>query len=259
MTPDTRRPTTIPPLRLSRDLVDRLPPRTDERGPVMLEDPPQEFYEDTAAEILARLGPEGVWVFAAGSLIWNPRMEVAERRAAHLTGWRRAFCLTDRRFRGCPTTPGLMMSLDRGGSCSGVVLRMDTGDDAHAALVSLLKKEPPVPPEGVTADTDAGPVPAILFAADPAFPLYRPEPEIDELADILASAVGHVGTMAEYLLNTVTELERHGVHDLHLWRLQEMVAERLEGLPEPVAATTGPGPAGQAGDRSISPKRVDPV
>ena len=38
--------------------------------------------------------------------------------------------------------------------------------------------------------------------------------------------------MAEYLLNTVTELELAGVHDLHLWRLQEMVAERLERLPE---------------------------
>ena len=106
----------------------------------------------------------------------------------------------------------------------------------------------PVPPERVTAETDAGPVQAILFAAHPDFPLYRPEPDIDELADILASAVGHIGTMAEYLLNTVTELERHGVHDLHLWRLQEMVAERLERLPEPVAAALDPAPGAQAGD-----------
>jgi cation transport protein ChaC len=51
--------------------------------------------------------------------------------------------------------------------------------------------------------------------------------------------------MAEYLLNTVTELERHGVHDLHLWRLQEMVAERLERLPEPVALGPGPAPTDQ--------------
>lgn len=229
-----------PELRLTRALVDRLPPRTDERGPAIMEDAPSEFYEGTAADILARLDPPGdVWIFAAGSLIWNPRMEVAERRAAHLSGWRRAFCITDRRFRGCPSAPGLMMSLDRGGSCSGVALRMDTGDDPQAALVSLLKKEPPVPPEMVAAKTDAGTVTTILFAAAPDFPLYRPEPPIDALADILASAVGHVGTMAEYLLNTVTELERAGVHDDHLWRLQDMVAERLEGLPEAVAEVDG--------------------
>jgi cation transport protein ChaC len=244
----------IPPLRLNRALVDRLPPRTDERGPVMLKDPPPEFDAKNAADILASLGPSGeVWVFAAGSLIWNPRMEVAERRAAHVTGWRRAFCLSDRRFRGCPSTPGLMMSLDRGGACSGVALRMDTGDDPQAALISLLRQEPPVPPERVTAETDAGPVQAILFAAHPDFPLYRPEPDIDELADILASAVGHIGTMAEYLLNTVTELERHGIHDLHLWRLQEMVAERLERLSEPVTTTPGPVPGARAGHQNILP------
>jgi len=193
------------------------------------------------------------WVFAAGSLIWNPRMEVAERRAAHVAGWRRAFCLADRRFCGCPSMPGLMMSLDRGGACSGVALRMDTGDDPQAALVSLLQKEPPLPPERVTAATDAGSVQAILFAADPRFPLYSPEPDIDELTDILVSAVGHIGTMAEYLLNTVIELERAGIHDVHLWRLQEMVAERLERLPEPMATTLGLASGGQPGDQNIPP------
>jgi len=234
----SRRPPTIPPLSLTRDLVARLPPRTDERGPILLDAPDPDYHDRMAAEILARSDPpDTVWVFAAGSLIWNPRMAVAERRTARLTGWRRAFCLADRRMRGSPSRPGLMMSLDRGGECPGVVLRMDPGDDAHAALAGLLRQEPPVPPERATAETAAGPVPAIVFAAHPAFPLYRPEPEIEELADILASAVGHVGTMAEYLLNTVTELERAGVHDLHLWRLQAMVAERLGRLPAAAAPT----------------------
>ena len=44
-------------------------------------------------------------------------------------------------------------------------------------------------------------------------------------------AVGHVGTMAEYLLNTVTHLEAAGIHDRRLWRMQALVAERLERLP----------------------------
>lgn len=105
-------------------------------------------------------------------------MNVAERRAARLEGWRRAFCLNDRRMRGCPSTPGLMMSLDRGGTCAGVVLRMDAGVDAHAVLVDLLQKEPPVPPERVMAETDAGPVQAIVFAAHPDFPLYRPKADL---------------------------------------------------------------------------------
>lgn len=245
------------PLRLTRALVDRLPPRTDERAPVTLQDQPPEYYQRTAAEILRRGDPPGtVWVFAAGSLIWKPRMAVAERRAAHVTGWHRAFCLADRRHRGCPSAPGLMMSLDRGGACSGVALRMEAGDDPQAALVSLLQLEPPVPPEHVTAETESGPVQAILFAADPGFPFYRPEPEIEELADILASAVGHIGTMAEYLLNTVIELDRAGIHDPHLWGLQEMVAERLERL---VPRGTEPFPRGTpetAENPKHSPKKA---
>lgn len=83
-------------------------------------------------------------------------MKVAERRAARLEGWRVAFCPNDRRMRGCPSIPGLMMSLDRVGTCAGVALRMGAGEDAHAALVDLLQKEQPVPPERVTVEADAG-------------------------------------------------------------------------------------------------------
>ena len=43
--------------------------------------------------------------------------------------------------------------------------------------------------------------------------------------------MGYVGSMAEYLLNTVEHLEANGIHDGKLWRMQEMVAERLEKMP----------------------------
>ena len=53
-----------------------------------------------------------------------------------------------------------------------------------------------------------------------------------QVADVLAKAVGGRGSMVEYLFNTVDHLERMGIHDPHLWRLQEMVAEtaRRNGL-----------------------------
>ncbi|MDU8909711.1 hypothetical protein [Aestuariicoccus sp. MJ-SS9] len=77
----------LPPLRLTRALVDRLPARTDERGPVRVPDPEPGHDGRAAADILSRLDPPGaLWVFAAGSLIWNPRMAVAERRLAHVQG-----------------------------------------------------------------------------------------------------------------------------------------------------------------------------
>lgn len=223
---------TVSPFRLTRALVDRLPPRVDERGPVRVSDPEPAYYEDTATDILSKLErPDELWVFAAGSLIWNPRFDVIERRTAHVEGWRRSFCIgPDRRMRGSPSAPGLMLSIDRGGSCSGVVLRMDP-TALRDSLIGLLKKEPPLPPQWLPAETEHGSLNAIAFTADPSWPLYCKEPAEDEVADILASAVGHIGTMAEYLLNTLIELERGGIHDPYLWRLQEKVAERLERLP----------------------------
>jgi cation transport protein ChaC len=49
----------------------------------------------------------------------------------------------------------------------------------------------------------------------------------DQVAAILAKAVGHWGSGAEYLMHTVQELERLGVHDRNLWRLQKLVADRI--------------------------------
>jgi cation transport protein ChaC len=34
--------------------------------------------------------------------------------------------------------------------------------------------------------------------------------------------------MVEYLFNTITHLESFGIHDPHLWRLQELVADQIE-------------------------------
>jgi cation transport protein ChaC len=38
--------------------------------------------------------------------------------------------------------------------------------------------------------------------------------------------------MAEYLHATVDHLEQMGIHDPHLWRLQHLVAERIEAAYE---------------------------
>lgn len=216
-------------LRLTRELVNRLPKRTDERGPISVLDPSDDYYTKTATDIMGQLDLSGkVWIFATGSLIWNPRMDVAERRVANVEGWRRAFCLADRRFRGSPSRPGLMMALDRGERCQGVAMRMNGGSDISKHLIDLLKKEPPIPPELVMAQTDKGSVQALVFAAKPDFPFYQSEPPLEDLADILATSVGYIGTMAEYLFNTSVELQRARVHDAHLWQLQDLVAKRLE-------------------------------
>lgn len=183
--------------------------------------------------------PEGViGVFAYGSLIWKPVFEpVAERRATAV-GWHRAFSLRMPRFRGTPESPGLMMQINRGGTCEGV-LQVVPADREWQVLSALLRREMTVRPPSyilrwidVEVEGEQGVRKALAFTANPESPLYAGPLELDEVAACLAGACGHWGTGAEYLLRTVTSLEREGFHDPHLWELQERVAELIERRSE---------------------------
>ncbi len=52
---------------------------------------------------------EAFWVFAYGSLIWNPGFAFEERATAVLRGWHRAMCILSTHYRGCAETPGLVL------------------------------------------------------------------------------------------------------------------------------------------------------
>jgi glutathione-specific gamma-glutamylcyclotransferase len=62
----------------------------------------------------------------------------------------------------------------------------------------------------------------------------------EEVADVLAKACGHLGSGAEYLHNTVAHLEEHGIRDHSLWRLQALVAERIQATAPPCGSSTVP-------------------
>src|SRR5665213_4119741 len=83
-------------------------------------------YQAMSDALLAGRPTDGeVCVFAYGSLIWKPACTVVEQRFAVAHSWHRAFCLGwGQCFRGTKERPGLMLALDRGGSCKGVALRL---------------------------------------------------------------------------------------------------------------------------------------
>lgn len=174
---------------------------------------------------------EDLLVFAYGSLIWKPGCAIAEQRAATLHGWHRQFCFRINRFRGCDRRPGLMMTVDRGGSVRGVVQRLPAAQ-VPDGLEQVLRREHIYKPSShratwVTVRSEGKRVPAITFVMDRKAPTYLPKLPLEQQAEMIAFACGHRGPCAEYLLNTVEHLEALGIHDRYLWRLQELVAERL--------------------------------
>jgi cation transport protein ChaC len=204
----------------------------DARPPDMMAS--DEDYAQFTRDILAGCdASDAVWVFAYGSLIWKPACSFVEIRTGLLRGWHRAFCLGwNTFFRGSEANPGLMLALDRGGACKGALYRLPPGQEAEN--VELLcrremgRKPTAFPPRWVTVATEQGPVRAITFCIDRNSGRYVSGLDEAQVADVLARAVGSRGSMVEYLFNTVQHLEQMGIHDPHLWRLQEMVAERLD-------------------------------
>lgn len=191
-------------------------------------------YADWVERILRDHPAPGapIQLFAYGSLIWKPEIEHRAEQPAVARGWHRSFCLRTHRFRGTPEQPGLMMALDRGGQCRGVVLELPP-DDPVAQLDRLFRREFTVKPinsmpRWLAVETPDGPGTALGFVMNRDSPYYAARLSAQEVAQVLARACGHWGTGAEYLLNTVTQLEARGIRDAGLWRLQALVAEEID-------------------------------
>jgi glutathione-specific gamma-glutamylcyclotransferase len=197
-------------------------------------------YEAVAHDLLGRRRPGPLWVFAYGSLMWKPAFTSLEHRRATAFGWHRAFCVELRRWRGSPQLPGLMMALEHGGRCEGVVHRLPD-EDHFAQLGRLLHREISTM-EGaratrwITVDTGIGKLEALTFWAGPRGQAYAGKRPLPEVARTLARACGHIGSGAAYLFHTVSKLEEFGIRDRNLWRLQQLVADEIQRATVAVAA-----------------------
>jgi glutathione-specific gamma-glutamylcyclotransferase len=226
-------PTTLREMALTADLVARTTRLVEDAGPspgaVYMTD---EDYDVAIGDVLAHAPAGDVWLFGIGSLLWKPICEFTESRIAIVRGWHRAFCYRVARFRGTRDKPGLMLALDRGGGCKGMIFKLPP-DQVSASLNALFRREMMVKPAAnvprwMTAETDEGPIRALGMVVNPQSPHYSGKLPSEEVADILASAAGHWGSCAEYLRETVSRLEELDIHDKSLWQLQALVAERLQ-------------------------------
>jgi glutathione-specific gamma-glutamylcyclotransferase len=235
-----------PQMSLTVDLVARAFRVVEDTGP------PHDLVRNTEAEwdatvrnmLASHPNGQDVWIFAYGSLLWNPVVEHVEERMGIVHGWHRSFCMRMRSWRGTAEQPGLMMGLDRGGQCKGVAYRL-AGDTVEAQLGKLVRREMPMRPSGklptniprwIGVRTAQAHIHAIAFVADRRGYNYVGGLTPDETADILAKACGHGGSCAEYLYSTIAHLEDRGIRDRNLWRLQSLVALRLASMTAPLRA-----------------------
>ena len=213
----------------------------------------QEQYDEHLAAFLRDRPAGPIGVFAYGSLIWKRVFTPMAELKATAVGWHRAFSLRQKRFRGTPECPGLMMQIDHGGTCDGV-LQLVPEECEWEILSDVWRREMTVRPPSyiprwieVEVPGKPGLLKALAFTANPESPNYAGGLLLEEVAACLAQACGHWGTGADYLLQTVASLEGAGFHDHHLWELQERVARLIEARHPETFGDAPPDDAGSQG------------
>ena len=167
-----------------------------------------------------------IWIFGYGSLMWNPGFAYVEKRPALLHGWHRAFCVYSWRHRGTPEKPGLVLGLDRGGSCRGLAYRVAAAR-LREVLDYLWDREMV---NGVyqprilhpRAGTDR--IPCHAFTVDREHQQYARGLAQEEMARLIRQGVGQSGANRDYLAGLVGHLDELGISDGPLHRLLAAVA-----------------------------------
>ena len=190
------------------------------RAPVIATDGPD------IALALAERGD--LWIFGYGSLMWDPGFHHAESHPAVVHGYHRRFCVYSYNYRGTRAQPGLVLGLDRGGTCKGIVYRVPRRQ-AKATLAYLWEREL----DGgvyrfrkLRARLRRRVVEAYSCIVDRTHPGYAAELSIEETARLICQGVGKRGLCLDYLENTVRHIEALGLTDGHLHRLLEVVQRR---------------------------------
>ncbi len=166
-----------------------------------------------------------IWIFAYGSLMWDPGFAHVESCTALLHGWHRSFCVYSHRYRGTPDRPGLVLGLDRGGSCRGIAYRV-ARVRARETLAYLWDREMVLGvyrPRLVYPRRSGERLACHAFTVDRSHRQYAGGLHMDEMVRLIRQGVGKGGHNRDYLANTIRHLDILGITNGPLHRLYDQV------------------------------------
>lgn len=190
-------------------------------GPLLTPQERQARFE----ALMATIAPASdVWLFAYGSMMWNPTVHFEQACTVHVSGWHRSFCLRSSFGRGSVEAPGLMLALEAGGECHGLAYRLAAAkvrDELHLLwqreMVTGVYHARWV--QGVLDDGSRASL--IAFVVDPGCHAYEGVADEAQQVARIAQATGMLGSNRDYLLHTAEYLRRHGLADPYIERLAQ--------------------------------------
>jgi glutathione-specific gamma-glutamylcyclotransferase len=167
-------------------------------------------------------GATDLWLFGYGSLIWNPGLPSVENVRSRVHGYHRGLYLWSRVNRGTPEQPGLVLALDRGGSCAGVAFRL-AAEGVMPHLEALWRREMPMgsyrPAWLPCVLADGRRVAALAFVMRRDVSSYTGKLSEATVRTVFGCASGRYGTTLDYVRRTVDALRESGMRDRALERL----------------------------------------
>ncbi len=167
-----------------------------------------------------------LWVFGYGSLMWRPGFSCIERRVATVHGYHRALCVYSHVHRGTPKKPGLVLGLDRGGSCKGIAFKVSAAEAAATIAYLRGREQVTLVYRELLLRTrldDGRNVSALSYAVDRNHGQYAGRLDRQELERLVLQGQGLSGANPDYVRNTQAHLAELGISDPTL----EWLAERL--------------------------------
>ena len=159
---------------------------------------------------------EDIYIFGYGSLLWNPTINYETQHLAKIYGFHRSFCMKTHLGRGSFKYPGLMLGLDRGGSCRGSAYKLNR-NDAIKNIDILFKREMVTgayKPKLLKTKLDNDQiVSSLAFTVDKKHKNYFNEKNTSIKASMISKANGFLGTCKEYFEYTLESLEELDIID----------------------------------------------
>ena len=185
-------------------------------------------------DTLDKQSTKEMWIFAYGSLIWNPLFDYSDRRSVVIKDWHRQFCLLAPVGRGTIDNPGLVLGLEskENACCEGIAYRLPMDENLESELLLLWRREMVVGsyiPTWIKSKSGDRHIEVLTFVVDPQHPVYV-NYHIEKIVESLATAEGSLGSSAEYLDSTVQGLLAAGIEDRTLIELDCLVKQRQHQL-----------------------------
>ena len=162
---------------------------------------------------------EDIYIFAYGSLLWNPTVEYEEQFLAKTYGFHRSFCMKTNLGRGSFINPGLMLGLDKGGSCRGSAFKLKKSDAVKNVDI-LFRREMVTGayrPKLLKTKLENGKkVLSVAFTVDKKHKNYFGQKDIKIKARMIAKASGFLGSCKEYFDNTLDSLSELNITDTEM-------------------------------------------